>query len=136
MQMNQDDTREMKIISEPYQGSDEWLRVRKTKITATDARVIMGTDPWKNKIQLFNEKKSENESIYINEWMRRGMELESSARELLGIKVGKRFYQQTILLGWQMASLDAMSECGNIIAEIKCPGKKDHEITLSGKVIS
>ena len=47
------------IVNEMQQGTPEWLALRKTKITATDACVIMGSSRWKTKTQLYREKLSD-----------------------------------------------------------------------------
>lgn len=116
------------------QGSQEWLDFRKTKITATDACVIMGASPWKTKAKLYLEKTSELPPEEPNERMRRGNELEPIAREMFSIENGIDVFPKVVVSEWAMASLDGMSEFGQYIVEIKCPGEKDHAIALSGKV--
>lgn len=116
------------------QGSDEWLAFRKTKITATDASIIMGASHWKTKIQLFYEKKSNDKPAPPTEKMQRGIDLEPVARELFILKTGIFVEPAVAVRDWSMASLDGMSADGNIILEIKCPGEKDHAIALQEKV--
>lgn len=118
---------------EIIQGSDQWLELRRTKITASDAAVIMGLSPWKNKIQLYYDKKNKIESNKTSA-MQRGIDLEPIARDLYEIKTGIEVIPKVILKDWAMASLDGMSVCGNHIVEIKCPGKKDHDLALQGKI--
>ena len=55
------------INNEIIQGSQEWLDLRKTKITATDACVIMGESSWKTIIQLYEEKISQENNTFVNE---------------------------------------------------------------------
>ena len=116
------------------QGTDEWLHYRTSKITATDACVIMGASKWKTKLELYNEKINENTNVFMNDRMKRGTDLEPMARELFCIQNGIEVSPRVITKEWAMASLDGMSECGNYIVEIKCPGEKDHDLALSGKV--
>jgi putative phage-type endonuclease len=116
------------------QGTDEWLHFRTSKITATDACVIMGVSKWKTKLELYNEKISENTNTFLNDRMKRGTDLEPMARELFCIQNGVEMYPRVVIKDWAMASLDGMSEYGNYIVEIKCPGEKDHALALSGKV--
>ncbi len=116
------------------QGTDEWLHYRTSRITATDACVIMGVSKWKTKLELYNEKINENTNVFMNDRMKRGTDLEPMARELFCIQNGIEVSPRVITKEWAMASLDGMSECGNYIVEIKCPGEKDHAIALSGKV--
>jgi len=116
------------------QGSQEWLDFRKRHITATDASAIMGVNPWKTKIQLYHEKLSNDPPMVPNERMQRGLDLEPIARELFALQTGFHTTPKVFVKDWQMASLDGISEFGEIILEIKCPGAKDHAIALSGKV--
>jgi putative phage-type endonuclease len=122
------------INNELIQGTEEWLELRKTKITATDAPVIMSESHWKTKIQLYHEKKSEDVFNFCNSAMQRGTDLEPIARNLFIIQTGIFVEPKVVIKDWAMASLDGISECGKYIVEIKCPGSKDHAIALQGKV--
>jgi putative phage-type endonuclease len=115
------------------QGSQEWLALRKTKVTATDANIVMGASHWKTKLQLYHEKLSDEPAAPPNERMKRGTDLEPIARELFCIDTGIYMVPRVIVKDWAMASLDGISE-DNEILEIKCPGEKDHAIALAGKV--
>ncbi|CAB4132487.1 COG5377 Phage-related protein, predicted endonuclease [uncultured Caudovirales phage] len=124
----------VEIIQDLEQGSAEWLKLRKTKITATDAAIIMGANHWKTRLQLYHEKLSEENNTFKNDAMQRGIDLEPIARELFEIKTGISMCPQIVVNDWAMASLDGMDSSGTKILEIKCPGPKDHAIALSGKV--
>ncbi len=117
------------------QGTPEWLAFRKTKITATDACIIMGVSPWKTRRQLYDEKTAEIlPDFYMSDAMRRGLELEPIARSLYSIQAGVCVEPRVIVNDWSMASLDGISDCGKFLVEIKCPGEKDHTLALAGKV--
>src|SRR5208337_1949303 len=116
------------------QGSQEWLDLRKTKITATDAPAIMGVSPWKTKIKCYKEKIGEIENVVKSERMQRGLDLEPIARELFTIRTGIEMFPRVVVRDWAMASLDGLSIMGHKILEIKCPGPKDHELALCGKI--
>lgn len=116
------------------QGSPEWHALRKKKITATDASAIMKESHWKTSIQLYNEKLSNDPPTSANARMQRGNDLEPIARENFIRSTGILVNPTVVVKDWAMASLDGMSECGNTIVEIKCPGEKDHETALKGKV--
>jgi putative phage-type endonuclease len=116
------------------QGTPEWLALRKTKVTATDSCVIMGANPWKTRIQLYNEKIHENTPIFVNERMQRGTDLEPIARDLFCIQTGIQMKPAVCVKDWAMASLDGLSPCGRYALEIKCPGDEDHKKALMGKV--
>lgn len=115
------------------QGTSEWLSLRKTKITATDACIIMGASHWKTRIQLYHEKLSNDPPTPSNERMRRGVELEPIARDLFCSLTGHKMVPKVVVKGWAMASLDGINNWNEVL-EIKCPGEKDHSIALCGKV--
>jgi len=116
------------------QGTPEWLALRKTKVTATDSCVIMGANPWKTRIQLYNEKISDDNNTFVNERMQRGTDLEPIARELFCIQTGIQMKPTVCIKDWAMASLDGLSPCGRYALEIKCVNDKDHALALIGKV--
>lgn len=123
------------IYWEMRQGSQEWLELRKSKITATDAVVIMGASHWKTKIQLYKEKTGEIQNQeFINPAMQRGLDLEPLARRCYEKMSGIPVDPAVVVKGWAMASLDGMYRTGEYIVEIKCPGKKDHAIAIQGKI--
>jgi putative phage-type endonuclease len=124
------------LIEEKHliQGTQEWLDFRKAHITATDATSIMEANPWKTKLKLYREKKSDEKPTPPNEAMLRGIELEPIARELFEHKMNMEFYPKVLIKDWAMASLDGINAAGDIILEIKCPGTKGHAIALQGKV--
>ena len=122
------------VAPELIQGTPEWLALRKTKITATDASIIMGVSPWKTCAELYWEKISENRENIVTKAMQRGIDLEPIARELFIIKHGVEVHPKVVIKDWAMASLDGMDFSGEIIVEIKCAGPKDHATALSGKI--
>ncbi len=125
----------VEILRDLEQGTAEWLSLRTTKITATDAAVIIGASHWKTRIQLYNEKISDTPiTTFVNTRMKRGTDLEPIARQLFCIQNGIEVYPRVVTREWAMASLDGMSDDGKYIVEIKCPGEKDHVLALNGKV--
>ena len=124
----------MKIL-QIEQGTPEWIQLRKTKITATDAPIIMGVSPWKTKQQLYLEKTSDDvKPFYMNAAMQRGVDLEPIARELFNIQTGWDMQPCVIVNDWVMASLDGRDESSGSILEIKCPNLKDHSLAVAGKI--
>lgn len=105
------------------QGSPEWLSMRKSKITATDAAIILEKSPyctpyilWKRKLGLIEEQP-------INTAMKIGMDLESIARDSFVRQVGINVIPKVAIkpsVEYMMASLDGVSECGTLAVEIKC----------------
>lgn len=116
------------------QGCEEWFQLRKTKITATDAPVIMGASPWKTIDELYCEKTSDTPNGKPNDRMKRGTDLEPVARELFAIQTGLEIYPKVVVKDWCMASMDGLSPCCKYAVEIKCPSEKAHEIAVCGEV--
>jgi putative phage-type endonuclease len=120
----------MKILNHD-QGSKEWLQWRQTRVTATDAGVILDLNPWENIQQLWERKLGLLAPKESTKAMRRGQELEPIARTLLNDKYPGNNFQPMVIEGdgddyWMGASLDGISQYKNIICEIKCPGISTH----------
>jgi len=126
----------MKII-ELEQGSQEWLSWRKTVITATDASIIMGNNPWETTYRCWQRKLGLIEEKKSNEAMERGKRLEPEARarfiELHGIDMMPAVVEST-QIDFLGASLDGMSKDGSTLLEIKCGGDKLHAMASRGEI--
>ena len=115
------------------QKSKQWLEWRKTKVCASDAPIILGVSPYKKIDKLLDEKIRCYECV-PNAYMQRGVDLEPIAL--------RAFEKETGLImfpcvgehenGWMAASFDGMTLEEDAICEIKCPGKKDHQLALDG----
>src|SRR5215472_18741668 len=111
------------------QGSEAWHKLRKSKITATDAPVIMGVNPWTTPYQRWQEKTCESISDRKTEAMQRGIDLEPIARDLFSLKTGIELIPKddpkNVIISnkneWMMASLDGIDVTNSHIVEIKCP---------------
>lgn len=118
------------------QQSEEWISLRKDKIGASDAPVIMGVSPFKTALQLWEEKLGFRENKKT-ERMQRGLDMEEEARQSFETDNGILVIPMVIFHpkhSWMMASLDGMDIERKNAVEIKCPGQKDHSIAESGKV--
>lgn len=122
------------VLFDLEQRSPEWVALRKTKITATDAAVIMEVNPWKNKAQLYKEKVSPTEPLTINHAMQRGIDLEPIALDLFRLKTGISAEPAVVVRDWAMASLDGFAQKDGIVVEIKCPGERVHALAVEGKI--
>lgn len=120
---------------EPH--TDEWHILRKTRLGASDAPIIMGVSKWKTPYQLMLEKIGVMEVDSPTAIQQRGLDLEDKARDW--------FFKQTNILmkpqvvfcqtyDFMFASLDGMDETKTKILEIKCSGKVDHNTAKKGKV--
>ncbi len=71
----------------------EWLRMRKQGITGTDAASIVGLNPFKSAMEVWQDKLSDDITEYDNEAMRQGRDLEDYVarrfEEETGLKVRK-----------------------------------------------
>lgn len=119
------------------QGTNEWKAMRRGKIGASDAPVIMGASPWTTPYQLWQTKLGLREDKPDNWAMKRGRELEEPARReferLTGLIVVPQVLQHSEY-DWMIASLDGLSFDGNEMVEIKCAGREDHQCALDGEV--
>ncbi len=115
------------------QGSEEWLDMRRTKITSTDAAVIVGANPFRSLAQLYQDKISGNKQE-ITAPMQRGLDLEPLARDAFCIDTGLDMTPGVFVKGFAMASLDGITRDGKIAVEIKCPGERNHMIAALGQV--
>jgi len=108
------------------QGSQEWLDIRKTKITGTDASIILGVNPFKNAYKLWAQKVGKLKDDFVNDKMLQGQKLEPEARAEYERSV-KIMMMPSVHISdiypWQMCSTDGISFDGDIILEIKC-GRK------------
>ena len=121
------------------QRTREWLELRQKYVGSSDAPAIMGVSPWKTATDIYHDKISTIPSEFsICSWMQRGIDLEPQALEKFEELTGYLMLPDKILfnpkIDFIMSSLDGLEVNGKAIVEIKCPGKKDHEMALDGQV--
>ncbi len=119
------------------QNTPEWLEMRKSKVGASDAPIIMGDSPWKTAFQLWEEKLGLRQPPQMNAAMQRGHELEPIARQAYNDYTGNAAEAEVVFhpeRKWMMASLDGISLDRSIVLEIKCPGQKDHDEAKAGRI--
>lgn len=131
----------MKIL-DMKQNTQEWLDFRRNKIGASDAPIIMSVSPYTTRYQLYESKimgKDKAKNIY----MQRGHDLEQVARSSCEEIYSMLNMEEIQLLpvvaqssehDWMIASLDGIDLSKKIAVEIKCPGKKDHQTAVNGKI--
>lgn len=107
---------------------EEWLEHRRKGIGSSDAPIIMGVSPYSTPYQLWEEKlgrvKPERNTFILD----KGHRLEPMARALIEFELGQSFPPKLVVHEsepWLRASLDGMSELGDII-EIKYMGAEEH----------
>lgn len=124
------------------QRSDEWLKMRRSYIGASDAAVILGLSPYMTPYELWLEKLGLGEERQTTAAMQRGNDLESEAlekfnKEMSGFYKTGRSFEPTVrfhrTIPYMMASLDGFRPdlVDPEILEIKCNGKKLHD-SLNG----
>ena len=131
-----DDGSIMKIL-DCDQGSAEWLTLRLNKITGTDAAILTGSNIWKSKLELWEQKLGLREPDKVNEKMQRGSDLEEPARRLLNQYTEIEFKAAVFIserFPYMMASLDGLSPCLRFMCEIKSPSIKSHEAAIEGMI--
>jgi putative phage-type endonuclease len=119
------------------QNTPEWLEMRKSKIGASDAPIIMGESPWKTPYQLWQQKLDLVSQEDQNHAMRRGHEMEPIARDAYIKHTGINIEPKVVFhpeRDWMMASLDGYNQERGVAVEIKCPGEKDHALAAEGKI--
>lgn len=120
------------------QGSQTWLDYRKSKIMATDSPIILGSNPWKTKLELWEEKLRLRPPVEMNQAMREGQLREPIARQLVIDMLGINFIPivyESDTHSWLASSLDGISTCGEYMLELKCPTKeKLHNQALNGEI--
>lgn len=115
------------------QRTQDWLHWRRGGIGSSDAPIIMGVSPWSTPFQLWQEKTGRVKREMSNFATERGNMLEPKARADYELRSG--IEMPPILCQhkdypFMRASMDGGNEQLRCGLEIKCPGKKDHEIAL------
>ena len=119
------------------QGTQEWLDLRKNKVTATDAPILMGVSPWSTPYKRWCEKLSLVPEKEMTEAMQRGLDMEEEARADFERQTKIVVFPEVILsdkYDFMMASLDGIDIEHKNAVEIKCPGEEDHRMALDGVV--
>ena len=124
----------MKLL-DIQQNTPEWEELRRSHIGASDCPIIVRKSPYKKPFQLWEEKVLGKKG-FVSAQMRRGQDLEQSARDWYSGVYGPIFpaVVQSSKHKWMIASLDGLSEDKKTIVEIKCPGEKVYEEISKGNI--
>ncbi len=115
------------------QGTQKWKDWRNDHIGSADSAVILGVSPYKTRAELWKEKQGLSSGQIKTASMQRGNDLEPMIRDQMSALCGCQFVTKVFVneeRPWQSASIDgyAKNEDGQeIIIEIKCANRKDHE---------
>ena len=119
------------------QRTPEWEEMRRKKIGASDAPVLMnGIHFKKTPYKLWEEKIFGGHTI-SSPAIQRGNDLEPLALQEFCKQTGLFMAPDVVIhpkLDWMMASLDGIDLTGKAIVEIKCPGAIDHAIAKDGEI--
>jgi len=118
------------------QGSQEWLALRKTKITGTDAPVILGCSPYSSAYELWHLKKGLLPEKAVNYAMMQGKNAEEQIRADFCHELGIEFFPDIVTPkdGFIMASLDGINFTKDMILEIKCCKKEYFDQVKEGNI--
>lgn len=119
------------------QGSAEWLELRKKKIGASEASIIMGISPYKTSLQLWREKTGRTIPSQPNASMLRGIEMEDELRQAYCNEIDELFLPRVVFhpeYSFMMASLDGVTMDGRKILEVKTCNKDVFGKAMSGEV--
>lgn len=106
------------------QGTPEWHEWRSNGIGASDIGTIMGVNPYKTPLQLFNEMCGYKKVDFVNDAMKHGNEQEPLARAWLEKHLGvtlDNFCAEDDELSFMRCSFDGINLVDDMLIEIKCP---------------
>ena len=104
------------------------IDLKARKIGSSDAPAIMRVSPWDTPFTLWERKINKTERVQ-NSAMKRGTEMEDTARKCFQKKMGvivSAKPMQHPTFDFMTANLDGIDIDGKIAVEIKCPNKDDH----------
>lgn len=118
------------------QGSDDWLAMRRQGIGASEASIVLGIDPYRDRQDLLDDKLGRGKPFKTNPAMQLGTKFEGVARALSFFDLDIEFTPAVIhhpTLEWMFASLDGQCLLTKTICEIKYMGKKNFDMVGSSK---
>jgi putative phage-type endonuclease len=118
------------------QGTKEWHDLRRTHIGASSAAAIMGADPYRTALNVWEEMVLGKKS-FSTAAMLRGLREEPRAREDYNQNFGANMIPKVVLnddFPFLMASLDGIDEEKSSILEIKTPGEKTLDRIMKGEI--
>lgn len=119
------------------QNTPEWLQLRKNKVGASDAPVIMGVSPWKTPFQLWQQKLDLVPDEPTTPSQQYGIDMEEIARQAYQSYTNIPVRPKVVFhpdQSFMMASLDGLSSDGKIAVEIKNVKQEDHQSAKSGRI--
>lgn len=108
------------------QGTEEWLDMRKGKITGSKIAAIMGLSPFQTAVDLFDEEMGKKESSPPSFHMLKGQEMEPIIRMAHEQKIDEAFHPRVVVCPDNprfMASLDGVNFPSTRALEVKYANK-------------
>ena len=119
------------------QRSPSWHSWRKGIIAASEAASVLGISPYQSPYRLWQRKLGLIKEEETNYAMERGIALEQDAIDLFVSEYNINMESACVesdTYNFLGASLDGISECGKYLLEVKCNGKKNHEMAKNGRI--
>lgn len=119
------------------QGTNEWKEWKLLGIGASEIASVIGINPHQTSYEVWLVKTGRSKGFEGNSATQRGHELESRARARYELFHLEDMPPATIVhpkFDIVRVSLDGRSLDGKKVLEIKCPGEKNHQIAVGGKV--
>lgn len=118
------------------QRTQDWLELRKTKITSSDAAPLLGVCPYKSPYQLYLEKKGIIDSKPQTEAMAYGERMEPLSLQYFINETKIDMSPEVIVKDWQMTSLDGFNPEKKVFLEIKnrYSSEAKHLEALDGRI--
>lgn len=125
-------------MSKIQQGTQEWLNLRKGKITASKIAVILGLSPYQTPRQLWEEELGFRPPQEVKQHMLDGLAAEKEMADFFKKETGIEVFPDVIFNKNNprfMASLDGINAQRTVITEYKNNNKQYHEMAKKGQVI-
>jgi putative phage-type endonuclease len=120
------------------QNSAEWHQWRGKGLGSSDAPIVMGKSKWATRYELWLQKTGlAIKKEFSNYATSRGHNLEAIARKHWELETGLKAPATNFThaeYDYLRASLDGYNAQNNLILEIKCPGKADHDTAKQMRV--
>lgn len=120
------------------QGTEEWLKLRKGKITASKIGIIMGLSPYQTPRQLWEEELGFRPPQEVKQHMLDGLAAESEMADFFYEQTGIEVVPEVVFhkdYPQFMASLDGLNLLRTVITEFKNNNRSYHEMAKIGQVI-
>ncbi len=125
----------MKIYEDLIQGSEAWKEFRRLHIGASDAATVMGLNPWRTSLSLWEEKVLGWEKE-ANHAMARGTAMEKQAKDAYQLETGIMvcpMVAEDDIHPFISASFDGISQDLSRLVEIKC-GRSSHKLARDAEI--